>query len=204
MWYNKHMLVYNSRLANTPILSVQSSGAVARIVKPIVDPDNLKVIAFRVDGPIVSGSNNILDVSSIREYSHLGIVIDDNDELLSESDVVRIEEVLRLNFDLIGLKVESKKGARLGRVIDYTINSDDYMVQQIIVKRPAVKSLLDPELTIHRREIVEVTDYKVVVKDEEKTLKERAAKEDFVPNFVNPFRTHEPGFAPAETEKDKS
>ena len=33
------------------------------------------------------------------------------------------------------------------------------------------------------------TDYKIIVKDEEKVLKRRAEKEDFIPNFVNPFRT---------------
>ena len=49
----------------------------------------------------------------------------------------------------------------------------------------------DPELTIPRTEIVEITDYKIIVKDEEKTIKDRAENEDFIPNFVNPFRNQE-------------
>lgn len=194
------MLVYNSRLVGTPVLSVQASGPVAVISAPVVDPDNLKIIAFRLTGPGINATNNVLDAKSVREYSHLGMVIDDNDELISETDVVKIDEVLKLNFNLIGLKVETKKGSKLGKITDFTIDADSFIVQQIIVKRPTLKSLIDPELTIHRREIVEITDYKVVVKDEEKTIRARAAKEDFVPNFVNPFRTHEPGFAPADTQ----
>ena len=194
------MLVYNSRLIGTPVLSVQASGAIASITAPVVNPDNLKILAFKLQGPIINATNNILDVKSIREYSQLGMVIDDNDELIGPEDVVKIKEVLDLNFDLIGLKVETKKGSKLGRIIDFTLTSDDFTVQQIIVKRPAIKSFIDPELTIHRREIIEITDYKVIVKDEEKVIKARAAKEDFVPNFVNPFRTHEPGFAPADTK----
>ncbi|MBQ3297091.1 hypothetical protein IJH01_03160 [Candidatus Saccharibacteria bacterium] len=194
------MLVYNSRLVGTPVLSVQASGPIAEVTEPIVNPDNLKILAFKLTGPIVNATNNILDVKSIREYSHLGMVIDDNDELIGPSDVVKIQKVLDLNFSLIGLKVETRKGTKLGTIIDFTATSDDFTIQQIIVKRPLVKSFIDPELIIHRREIVEITDYKVIVKDEEKTIKARASKEDFVPNFVNPFRTHEPGFAPADTK----
>ena len=194
------MLVYNSRLIGTPVLSVQTSGPIAQVTEPIVNPDNLKIIAFKLTGPIVSATNNILDVKSIREYSQIGMVIDSNDELIGPEDVIKIKEILDLNFNLINLKVETKKGTKLGHITDFTATSEDFTIQQIIVKRPIVKSLIDPELTIHRREIVEITDYKVIVKDEEKVIKARATKEDFVPNFVNPFRAHEPGFAPADTK----
>ena len=179
---------------------MQAGSPIGQIAEPIVDPDKLKIIAFRLTDGVVSRSGaNILDVSSIREYSQYGMVIDNNDELVAPNDVIKIDKVLELNFTLVGLKVETKKGSKLGKVLDYTVNSNDFIVQQIIVKRPIMKSFLDPELTIHRREIVEITDYKIVVKDEEKVLKEKAEKEDFVPNFVNPFR-ESPDFAPADTK----
>ncbi|MBQ5812440.1 hypothetical protein IIW29_02635 [Candidatus Saccharibacteria bacterium] len=197
------MLVYNSQLIGTPVLSVQASGPIAQITSPIVNPDNLKILAFKLDGPIINTTNYILDVKSVREYSHLGMVIDDNDELVGPEDVVKIKEVLDLNFNLIGLKVETKKGTKLGHITDFTLTSEDFIIQQIVVKRPIVKAIIDPELIIHRREIVEITDYKVIVKDEEKVIKARAAKEDFVPNFVNPFRT-DPTFATADTKESDS
>ena len=194
------MLVMNSRLINAPVLSVQAGGTIGRIEYSIVDPNNLKVIAFRLSGPLIDRNQNILDVRSIREYSNFGFVIDDIDELVRPEDVIKIAEILKLNFDLNTLKAETKKGSKLGKVQDYTVTSEDFIVQQIIVKRPAIKSFVDPELTISRKEIVEVTDYKIIIKDEEKTLKKKAEKEEFVPNFVNPFRNHEPGFAPADTK----
>lgn len=197
------MIVYNSRLIGTNILSVQAGGPIGQIASPIVDPDNLQIIAFRLTGPSINPNQNILDANSIREYSDFGMVIDDADELINPSDVVKIEQVLELNFDLLTLKVETKKGSKLGQLIDFTVNSDNFLVQQIIVRRPLIKRFADPELTISRKEIVEVTDYKIIVKDEEKVLKSRAEKEDFVPNFVNPFRTSEQGFAPADTDEDK-
>ena len=128
------------------------------------------------------------------------MVIDSSDELISSADVIQIEKILKLNFSLTGLKVETKKGTKLGKTIDYTVTDDDFTVQQLIVKRPLVKAFIDPELTIPRTEIVEITDYKVVVKDEEKTIRARAEKEDFIPNFVNPFRKTELSRAPTRTE----
>ena len=196
------MLISYSRLIGVPILSIQAGGPIATIKNAIVDPDNLKILGFNLEGPLLNHTDaTILDVRSIREYSQLGMVIDNIDELVAPDDVIKIQKILELNFDLINLKVKTKKGTKLGHLIDYTVTSEDFVVQQIIVKRPLVKALVDPELTISRKEIVEITDYEVIIKDEEKTLKARAEKEDFVPNFVNPFR--EQGFAPAKTENKK-
>ena len=198
------MLVTNSRLINTPVLSVQAGGIIAYVSSTIVNPNDLKVIAFRLTGPLINQSQaDILDVQSIREYSSLGIVIDDIDELVADDDVVKISKILELNFDLLNLKVETKKGSKLGHVLDFTVTDEDFVVQQIIVKRPLVKSFLDPELTISRKEIVEITDYKVIIKDEEKTIKKKAAKEEFVPNFVNPFRQSKQELSPIKTEETK-
>lgn len=192
------MLVYNSKLINTPVLSVQTSAPVGYISELIVDPNTLKTLAFRLSGPLISGPECILDVASVREYSTLGMVIDDIDELIAPDDVISISKVLKLNFSLIDLKVETKKHTKLGKVLDFTLTSEDFVVKQIVVKRPLIKSFTDSELVIPRSEIVEITDYKIIVKDEEKTIKARSMKEDFIPNFVNPFR--EPGFAPARTK----
>lgn len=192
----------NSRIIGTPILSVQAGGPIATIKSAIIDPNDLKILGFHLEGPLVNRAEaRILDVRSIREYSQLGIVIDNIEELVAPDDIIKIQNVLELNFDLINLKVRTKKGTKLGHIIDYTLTSEDFIVQQIIVRRPLVKSLVDPELTISRKEIVEITDYEVIIKDEEKILKARAEKEDFIPNFVNPFR--EQGFAPAKTDDKK-
>lgn len=199
------MLVANSKLLTLPILSVQDSGKIGTISNTIVDPDNLKIVAFRVRGATNAEGGNVLDAQSIREYSNIGLVIDSSDELISDHDVVKIGKVIDLNFSLLGLKVETKKGSKLGKVLDFTVTEDNFSVQQIIVKRPTIKSFLDSELTIPRSEIVEITDYKIIVRDEEKVIKERALNEDFIPNFVNPFRkTQEQAPAPNHMENPAS
>ena len=200
--YNKAMLIHGSRFYGIPVISIQTGAPIGFVYKPIIDPDTLKIIAFRLTGRLARKPRNILDVKSVREYSKFGLVIDDVDELIGPDDVIKISKVISLNFGLLALKVETKKGTKLGHLSDYTVTDDDFTVQQIIVKRSLFRSFLNPELIISRKEIVEITDYKIIVKDEEKTLKSRSEKEDFVPNFVNPFRT-DPNFVATDTKKDK-
>lgn len=193
------MLAYASKLLGAPILSMQSASSIGQISAFVIDPNSLKIIAFFVSGPLIKNAN-ILVAKSIREYSKYGCVIDSIDELAEKNDVVKVSKIIDLNFNLTGLKVETKKGTKLGKVIDFTVIPDDFAVQQIIVKRPLVKSFLDPELTIPRSEIVEVTDYKIIVKNEEKTILKKAETTEFIPNFVNPFRKTEPARSPAQTK----
>lgn len=193
------MLVYASKLIGTPVLSMQSAGPIGAIADIIIDPDSLKILAFYVSGGLV-GKANVLDTKSIREYSKYGCVIDSIDELAEKDDIIKVSKIIDLNFSLNGLKVETKKGTKLGKVIDYTVTSDDFTLQQIVVKRPMIKSFLDPELIIPRSEITEVTDYKIIVKDEEKTIQKKAETTEFIPNFVNPFRKTEPAHSQATTK----
>ena len=184
------MLINASRLIGTKVLSLQLGGAVAQVVDLIINPDNLQIIAFQLEGPVIGGeTGDILDARSIREFSQLGFIIDDTDELVFRTDVVRIDQIMSLDFHLVGLKVVTQKGASLGKISDFVVDPSTLLTQQLVVQRPFFKSLMDPELIIHRSQIVEVDDYKVTVKeDTEKVAAKSTPSEAFVPNFVNPFR----------------
>lgn len=196
------MLINSSRLINCPILSLHVGGRIATVTELIVDPNDLKVIACRVDGPLVGKEvGEILPMDSVREFSRLGMIVDSADEFVEPGEIIHIRDILKLNFSLIGLKVETKAGAKLGKVSDFTLDPSSWQIQQLIVQRPFIKALLDPELTISRQQIIEIDDYKVIVKSEKEQKPTKVkAKTDFVPNFVNPFR--EPDFASDTKLKD--
>lgn len=188
------MLIVSSRLIGCPVLSLHVGGKVATVVEPIIDPHTLKILACRVEGPLVGREvGEILPMSSVREFSRLGMIIDSTDEFVEPEEIIQIRDIIKLNFAIKGLKVETKKGIKLGKAIDYTLEPDTWQVQQVIVQRPFFKAVFDPELTIPRTQIIEITDYKIIVKDEKETIKAKANKTEFSPNFINPFR--EPDFA---------
>ena len=193
------MIVNSSRLLNYPILSLHMAGMIAKTSGLVVDPNDLKVIAFKLVGPeIGKNAGEYLRTENVREFSALGMVVDSSDDFVMSEDVIKLREVLDLNFSLIGMKVESKKGTNLGKVGEYTVNTDGFFVQQLVVHRPFFKSFMDPELLISKNEIVKITDDKIIVRDEESKIRQRATKEDFVPNFVNPFR--EPQLSTADNQ----
>lgn len=199
------MLLIGSKVAGMPVLSLHVGGKIANTKQAIIDPEDLRVIAYTVEGPIIKNDpelGDILDTQDIREISESGLIIDSADRFVNREDVIRFDEVMDLGFNLVGLKVVTQNGKKLGKIIDYTMDSTTFMIYQLIVQRPFMSSLMDPELTINRSQIIEVDDYKVTIKHDKaqvkmpKEKKKAAAQEEFVPNFTNPFRK------PAYTEED--
>ncbi len=197
------MLINGSKLNECPILSLHVGGEIARVTEPIVDPDSLKIIGFKLEGKMIRDDvGDILPMNSVREFSRMGMIVDSIDEFVKADDIIKIRDVLKLNFALPGLKVVTRKKVKLGKVLDYTVDIETWHVQQLIVQRPVMKAFFDPELVIPRKQIIEVDDYQVTVKDEREKVKSKVAKEEpagFVPNFINPFR--EPDFANEKVTK---
>jgi sporulation protein YlmC with PRC-barrel domain len=199
----KKMLLVGSNMTNFPVLSLHVGGEIARTKQAVIDPDNLEIIAYTLDGPIIHNDpevGDILDLMDVREISEQGFIVDSSDVFTTRDDVIKLDEILSLEFNLVGLKVVDQKGKKLGKIVDYTIDSGSFMVYQLIVQRPIMSSFLDPQLTINRSQIVEIDDFKVVIKNSTSQVKvkkeKEVVKEDFTPNFVNPFR--KPDYAPEE------
>lgn len=184
------MLILASKLNNFPVLSLQLGIAIAHTDRAIIDPAELKLVAFslsKVIGDAVKPSN-ILVLDDVREFSPRGFIIDSAESLIDADDVLKIKQIMALHFDLIGLKVVSESGKKIGKVIDYSIDISSFMVYQIIVRRPALQSFITSELTINRSQITEIDDYSVTIRNDSEKISLEAPIEDFQPNFVNPFR----------------
>lgn len=194
------MLIHSSKIIGTPVLSLHVGGKIAETISPIIDPKTLKIVAFTLTGPLVGKDEvgDLLDVKYIREFSHLGMIVNSYDDFTTREDAIRIQKILDLNFTLLGKKVITKKDTKLGKVIDYTLDPADFQIHQLIVQRPPLKALVDPELVISRTQITKITNHQIVVKDEEEKIRTESAKEDFIPNFVNPFRKQ--SFAPVQNQ----
>ena len=201
------MILNSSKLIGSSILSLHLGGPIGKVTSEIVDPSELKIIALNVKGPQTGNGNygDILDVRYIREYSNIGIIIDSIDELVSRGEIIKIDQIMDLNFSIVGLNVKTKSGTKLGKVVSYNYEPDTMRIMQFIVKRPLIKSFIDPELVINRSDICEVNDYELIIDDEKKTVlkSEKKPAEEFVPNFVNPFREGRFAANEASLEEDK-
>lgn len=181
------MLILGTRLLNTPVMSLQTGGKLASTQKPVIDPSNLKIIAFEVDGPLLSERPALLRTADIREMGRVGMIINSNDEIIGVHDVIKIEQLYELGFPLIGMSVIDDRKHRLGKVEDYTVETDSFIVQQINVKRGFFKGLTDTGVLIGRSQIVEINDTAIIVRSlAQKSVEPvmQASRSE----FINPFR----------------
>lgn len=181
------MLIEGSKLLKYPILSLHTASRIAEVKGLVIDPNFLKVVAFEINA-ISSKQRLFLEASSVREFSKMGMIVDSDEEFVEKDDVIKLKETIDLGFSLDNMKVVSKKKAMLGRIEDFIINTEDFQIMQLIVKRPIYKALIDPELVIGRSDIHEINDSEIIVKSEEGTIMKKSGTLDFVPNFVNPFK----------------
>ena len=181
------MLIEGSKLLKYPILSLHTASRIAEVKGLVIDPNFLKVVAFEISATS-SRQSLFLEASSVREFSKMGMIVDSDEEFVKKDNVIKLKETIDLGFSLDNMKVISKKKAMLGRIEDFIINTEDFQIMQLIVKRPIYKALIDPELVIGRSDIHEINDSEIIVKSEEGTIMKKSGTLDFVPNFVNPFK----------------
>jgi len=176
-------------------MSLQTGTRLAKTVAPIIDPATLKIVAYEIDGPLLTDHPSFLRTDDIRETGAVGMIIDSTDELIGLSDVIKIEELYHLGFKLIGMNVIDEHKHKLGKVEDFTIETGAFVIQQLNIKRGLFKSFNDTGLLIHRSQITEINDNAIVVKSTAKKIHSpvmQATRTD----YVNPFRA--PGPQPEE------
>lgn len=181
------MLFPAERFTNTPVMSLQTGAELARTSRAIIDPRRLAVVAYELEGRLLDQEPSLLRVEDIREIGPLGMIIDSTDELIGLDDVIQLKETYQLGFNLIGLKVIDERKRTVGRAHSYTLETGGFIIQQIRVKRPLLRSLGDTELLIHRSQITKITDDYIMVKSPEIRHKEPVA-EPQPAHFDNPFR----------------
>ena len=181
------MLLPGSRLINTPIMGLQTGTSLARTKKPIIDPANLKIVAYEVDGPLLNEKPSYIRIADVRELSDVGMIIDSNDEFIGTDDVIKIKQLIELDFQLIGMLVVDDMKRKLGKVESYNVDTDNFQVQQLNVKQGVVKSITGTGLLIHRSQIIEINDQNIIVRSASNKLEPIKQPEKLT--YVNPFRS---------------
>lgn len=176
------MLLLNKSLINTPVMSLQSGGQLGSTVATVIDPRKLQIVALYVAGPRIH-EVSVLHTSDIREVGPLGLIVNDADDIMPVGeDLVRLQEVIAMRFELIDKTVLDDTKKKLGKVTEYTVDSDSFMVKKLHVGQSVFKNLSNSSLLIDRSQIVEVTDKTIVVRSA--SVPETSG----LGQLINPFR----------------
>lgn len=187
----KNMLIWKERLDACPIMSLQTGAQLGVVDKPILDPRELKIVAFYVSGPHIEQQPAILHADDVREFGSLGMIVNDSENIMAlDPELVRLQEILSYNFELIGMRVIDTAQKKLGKVADYVVDSTDFSILKFNVKAPMLHVGGAGDLLISRQQIREINDDHIVVAAP--TVDAPGAEHPQLPAFENPFRRPHP------------
>ncbi len=145
-------------------MSLRTGLPVATTLSPIINPDNLKIEGFYCLDRFTK-STLVLLYQDIRDVLVQGIVINDHDVLSEPSDLIRLKRVMDIQFDVMGKKVVTTSGSKLGKVTDYAVEVETMYIQKLYVSRNILKDFAGGNLGIAREQVQETTNKKIVVSD---------------------------------------
>ena len=158
------MLQLSGSLINQPVLSLRTGGAVAMTTDAIINPNNLKVEGFFCQDTS-SKTRLVVLYQDIRDVLPQGIVVDDFDALSQPDELVRLKDIMAMNFQLIGKPVVTENKQRLGKVNDYATEVTTMYVQKLYVSQSLLKNLGSGSLGVERTQIIEITNRKIVIQE---------------------------------------
>lgn len=158
------MLQLSASLLNKSVLSLRTGGAIATISSPIINPDNLKIEGFYCEDRFDKRMLVLLG-QDIRDVMSQGYVVDDHEVLAEPEELVRLQKVMKWNFQLVGKPVVTLSKEKVGKVSDYAADSESLFIQKIYVSQSILKSFTGGSLSIDRTQINEITPKKIVIND---------------------------------------
>ena len=161
-------------------MSLRSGSQIAKASELIINPNNLKIEGWYCQDRLARGTL-ILQGQDIRDIIAQGIVVNDRDALTHPDDLIRLQEIIKHKFQLIGKPVVTSSGRKLGKVTDFATDTQSLYIQKIYVARPLLKSLSGGSLGVDRTQIVEITNRKIIVNDLTAPVKEKVSVKEAVP-----------------------
>lgn len=144
-------------------MSLRVGGQVATTTSAIINPDNLKIEGFYCQTP--DKRQLVLVYQDIRDVIPQGVVVNDADVLSEPGELVRLKKVMDIGFELMGKKVVTEEGEKLGKVSDFAAETSTMFVQKIYVSQSVLKSFAGGNLGIDRSQITETTDKTIVIRE---------------------------------------
>ena len=182
------MLIPAERFIDTPVMSLQTGSELARTAREIIDPFNLVIVAYELEGRMLDQVPSLLRIEDIREVGSMGIIIDSVDELISPGDMINIQKIYDYRFELNNKQVIDEDNRKVGKVVGYTLEAGNFVIQQLRIHRPLLRSFGDTELLIHRSQIVKITDEKITVKSSKVSHDIKEKIDPITKAYENPFR----------------
>jgi sporulation protein YlmC with PRC-barrel domain len=170
---NLVMLKLYETVPEIKVMSLRTGTPIGTVEAAIINPNNLYIEGwFVTEGR--KKDKLILLSNDIRDALPQGFAVNDREVLTPPEELIRLKEVLDLNFRLLHLKVVSENGKSYGKVSDFAFETSNFFIQKIYASQSIVKNFSGGPFSIDRSQIIEVTNRKIVIEDPSEKARSRA------------------------------
>jgi sporulation protein YlmC with PRC-barrel domain len=161
------MLRLYSQLIGRPIRVKELKTTLARAMDLAMDPDRGTLAALHTT------RREVIAPVDIRAYEDDIWWIKDTDAFIEEESLIRLQSIPKKRRHLWGKRVESRDGDYLGRVADFVVEMGTLSLVQLYVKKKFAFFWVLEKRIIQFKEIVEIKDDVIIVKNNLLTDPER-------------------------------
>lgn len=154
------MLIELTKLENMPVGAMDEGAAIGKVKRALVSPEEEKLLGLTLRMNGIFARVCVVSIQDVVDVDREGIVVRSRDSLVDPDEIVRIKEIFKKKFSLIGLRAKDKSGKTLGRVSDAVVETTTGAICRLYVK-----SFLN-ELVYEHSQIEKITWTEVVVKTE--------------------------------------
>lgn len=166
-----------SRILGTPVLQ-DGLRPITSVKDVVVDPENGKVIAFVVN----INQNKIITPIDVVEWKGDFLKVHPGEVIIDGHEVLRVERVQKAGIRIERNRVVSKDGMFLGRVYDFSVDTNAMALKNLYVAKDILGLLRYEKKIIEWKEILEITAKKIVVK----SGMQKIEVEEKMPEFRTP------------------
>lgn len=158
------MLKLSNSLINARVMSLRTGSPVGVATKMIINPNNLKIEGWYVRDKF-NNKQMVLVGGEVRDISSQGIIINDHEVLSEPGELIRLQPIIDIGFELIGKQVVSQSGQKYGKVSDFAVETEALLVKKIYSAQSIIKNFTGGNNSIDRTQIVEITHSRIIIED---------------------------------------
>ena len=163
--YPKTMKKWFTDLIGTPIALRKTPFKVGRLLELVVHPDDGSLVA------LITTKRRAIAPVDLGPFERDMFTVREPDVLIPPSELVRLKSLPKEKRRLLGKNVVTKSGQRLGRTYDLAFDMETFSLVQFLVTRKWFLFLTLEKRILSFKDIVEITEEAIIVKDRSATQK---------------------------------
>src|SRR4030042_4604509 len=157
------MLIKGTSLIGKQIRATSDASFLGKVADLIIDPANGKLLALKLQSKIFKPK--IICTIDIQGFTPLFLIAKDDSVIVNAEEVVRVKQVLDKKIMIIGNKVKTEAGKKLGICEDILIDTTTSMAIKFYVKTSGIMGPLQPNRIIPSASVVRIDREAIVVKE---------------------------------------